>query len=392
VNSERIAFYDDAMRFACFCEACLELVRKKRPDIVHVNDWPLGYLLARMAMERLPAGRVLTIHNVGYQGNLWRGSIRGWDLERVANDPVLGPLFADPHPTWDSVNLLRLGMELADEVNTVSPHYRDEMLQPEERLRYFEGGKGLEGVSGRLADEGRLHGILNGFEYAGESTDAAFEEALARKREMKAVVSRSFENPDAFLVGFVGRAVEQKFKLLAEPLHGRTVLEHLLDMPDVNLAVVATGVPEYEGFLERFTGRPNYVATLAFDRERARQVSVGSDLFLMPSLFEPCGITQMESMSVATPPLVHWTGGLVDTVTAHTEAAGTGFGFDGRTGPEALMNLLLAIREAVRLHAVRGDQFRALQRRGFNRRFLWSTAASRYVELYGRAAARAAAR
>jgi starch synthase len=392
VNSERIAFYDDAMRFSCFSEACLELVRKRQPDVVHVNDWPLGYLFARMAMDGLPPKRVLTVHNVAYQGNLWRGAIRGWELERVATDAVLGPLFADPRPEWESVNLLRLAMELADEVNTVSPHYRDEMLQAEDRSRYVEGGKGLEGVAGRLAAAGRLHGILNGFEYAADPTDEAFDRTLLLKAEMKAALTRHLQNPQAFLVGFVGRAVEQKFRLLAEPLHGKSVLEHILDMPDVNVAIVATGLPEFERFIERFTGRPNFIATLAFDRERARQVSIGADLFLMPSLFEPCGITQMESMSVATPPLVRWTGGLVDTVTPHTDAHGTGFGFDGRTGPEELMNLLLAIREAVRVHATGADQFRAIQRRGFNRRFLWPTAADRYVELYHRALGRTAPR
>ena len=387
VDSARIPFYDDAIRFAFFSEACLGLIAARQPDIVHVNDWPMGYLFGRMAVEALPQTRVLTIHNVGYQGNLWRGSIRGWDMERLADHPTVGPFFADPHPAWDSVNALRLGMELAHQVNTVSPRYRDEMMQPEDRYRYFEGGKGLDGVAARLDAEGRLHGILNGFEYAGEPTDDAFEETLARKAAMRQALAGSFENPDALLLGFVGRAVEQKFKLLAEPLHGKSVLEHLLDMPDVNVALVATGLPEYERFIARFIGRPNYSATVAFDRERARQISLGSDLLLMPSLFEPCGITQMESMSGATPPLVRWTGGLVDTVRPHTEEDGTGFGFDGRTGPEVLMNLLMTVREAVRVRHAKHDQFKALQRRGFAQRFLWSTAAAEYVRMYERAMA-----
>lgn len=385
VDSERIPFYDDALRFAFFSEACLSVMRITQPDIVHVNDWPLGYLLGRLVMEKWPQKRILTIHNVGYQGNLWRGAIRGWELEAMADHPRLGPLFADPHPEWNSVNPLRLAMELADEVNTVSPTYRDEMQQAEDRYRYFEGGKGLEAVATRLHAEGRLHGILNGFEYAGDDSDDAFEAMLARKAEARQGLAAAFPHPGSLLVGFVGRAVEQKFKLLAEPLHGKSVLEHILDMPDVNVAVVATGLPEYERFLERFHGRPNYSATVAFDRERARQISLGSDVLLMPSLFEPCGITQMESMSCATPPLVRWTGGLADTVTPHTETGGTGFVFDGRSGPEVLMNLLMAVREAVRVRHARADEFRALQRRGFARRFLWSTAAGEYVRMYERA-------
>ena len=106
-------------------------------------------------------------------------------------------------------------------------------------------------------------------------------------------------------------------------------------------------------------------------------------IFLMPSLFEPCGITQMRSLSCGTPPLVRWTGGLVDTVKPHTDADGTGFGFNGSSQKEVLENLLKAVHEALRMYSRDRDAFRELQRRGFNQRFLWSRAAERYVsEVY----------
>src|SRR5215467_11254687 len=382
VESEpTLPYVDDAARFSFFSEACLELIARRQPDVVHVNDWVLGYLLGGMAMRRMPQKKVLTIHNVGYQGNIGRDLMAGWPIEVIATDAVVGPMFADPRPAWNSVNALRLGMETADVVNTVSPTYKKEMTLPEDPTRYFEGGKGLDPIAARLDREGKLLGILNGFEYdAPVGDDEGFKVTVAEKAKAKAALSRNFQSPDGCVFGLVGRAVEQKFKLLTESLNGRSVLEHILDIPHVNFAVVGSGQREYEAFLDRLRGRPNVDVTVGFDRAKARQISLGSDVFLMPSLFEPCGIAQMESLSHATPPLVRWTGGLVDTVRPYDDPAGTGFGFDGATRREILENLIAAAREAVRLYFESPSQFRGLQRHGFGERFLWQDAAAQYVD------------
>jgi len=383
VNSPHIPFYDDALRFSFFSEACLEIIRRRQPDVVHINDWPLGYLFGRMVMEGMPQRRILTIHNIGYQGNVGRSSIAGWDIEHIAKSPSIGHYFADPRTAWNSVNPLRLGMELAHQVNTVSSRYKEEITQREDQSRYFEGGKGLEDVAARLDREGRLHGILNGFQYSSEATEDVFNATLARKAEAKRELSGAFASPDATLFGFVGRAVEQKFKLLAETVDQKSVLEHVLSLEGVNVAIVATGLPEYEKFLGRFVGRPNYSITIAFDRVKAAQISLGSDVLLMPSVFEPCGLTQLSSLRDATPPLVRWTGGLVDTVIPHTDPRGTGFGFDGRNSREVLSNLITTVRDALKMRTQASTAFRELQWRGFQKRFLWSTAADLYIrELY----------
>jgi len=374
-----LPYIDDAARFSFFSEACLALIEQRQPDIVHVNDWVLGYLLGRMAMRAMPQKRALTIHNVAYQGNLGRDLIDGWPMEAMADDAVLGPLFADPRPSWNSVNALRLGMETAHVVNTVSPTYKTEMTEPEDPARYFEGGKGLEGVAARLDREGRLLGILNGFDYKVAANDETFEATLAAKTAAKRALSTQFRSPDAFLFGFVGRAVEQKFKLLKEPVDGVSVLEHVLAIPRVNIAIVASGQREYEDFLGRFRGLPNVDVTIAFDRLKAQQITLGSDVFLMPSLFEPCGITQMESLSNATPPFVRWTGGLVDTVKPYDDPSGTGFGFDGASRREVLENLISAARDAVDVCLASPAQFSLLQRRGFAERFVWDNSAEEYI-------------
>ena len=379
-SAPTLPYIDDAARFSFFSEACLELIARRRPDIVHVNDWVLGYLLGRMTMRRMPQKKAITVHNVAYQGNLGRDVIAGWPIEAIADDAVVGPMFADPRPAWNSVNALRLGMDAADIVNTVSPTYKNEMTLPEDPRRYFEGGKGLDPIAARLDRAGRLRGILNGFEYdTPVGDDEGFTATLAAKAEAKAALSRHFQSPDGFLFGFVGRAVEQKFKLLTEYVDGKSVLEHILDIPRVNLAVVASGQREYEAFLDRLRGRPNVDVTAAFDRAKAQQISLGSDVFLMPSLFEPCGITQMESLSRATPPLVRWTGGLVDTVKPHTSPLGTGFGFDGASRREILQNLIDLAREAVRLRVDEPEEFRSLQRRGYAERFVWERSADEYI-------------
>jgi starch synthase len=379
IDSSGTPFCDDMVRFSFFAEACLHLIESIKPDIVHVNDWVLGVLFGRMAMKGLPQKRVLTVHNIGYQGNLPVSSIQGMDIRRIHEDGAVGPLFADPHPEWNSVNALRLGLELAHMANTVSPTYCREIVRPENPGRFFEGGRGLQDVTGRLVREGRLTGILNGFKYASRPTQAAFDKIMAAEKSAKMEISGEFADPDGFLLGFVGRAVEQKFRLLAEPLDGRSVLEHVLEIPGVNVAILAAGSPYYEAFIGNVRHRGNYRPMVAFDTIMARLIVLGSDVFLMPSLFEPCGITQMESMSAGTPPLVRWTGGLADTVVDYRSKEGTGFGFDGPDRIALLENLIQAVRDAKAFHDASPGAFQDMRKRAFKKRFLWSDSAKEYI-------------
>jgi starch synthase len=379
-HSTRAPFFDDALRFSNFSKNCLKIIEQKNPDIVHINDWGLAYLFAFMKMENMSQKRVITVHNIGNQGNLGRAYIKGTEMETIHQQDEIGPLFDDPRPKWKSVNALRLGLELCQMANTVSPTYALEITLPEDPGRYFEGGKGLEKTTKRLYQEGRLKGILNGYEYKFPATRLNYEKTLKEKRASRRNLNTEFINQNAFLLGFVGRAVEQKFKLLTEPLDGKTVLEHILDMPGINVAILTTGLTKYERFLKRFQKRNNFSVTIAFDTQKAKEISLGSDVFLMPSIFEPCGITQMASMSYATPPLVRWTGGLVDTVKPYSEPDGTGFGFDGDTGEEVLRNLILSIREAQNLYMKDRRAFEQLQRQAYNQRFLWETAAKKYIK------------
>lgn len=381
VDSKHVPFYDDTLRFSFFSKACLELIRAKKPDIVHVNDWGLSYIFAFMEITGLTSGKVITVHNIGYQGNMAKSRASGTELKTILDSKTLGPLFHDPRPEWHSVNALRLGLELCDCAHTVSPQYAREMLEPENKKRYFEGGKGLEAVTNRLHKQGRLVGILNGFNYSVKPTEDEFQKCIRAKVQCRNLIASEFDNPNAFLVGFVGRAVEQKFKLLTETLDGRPVMEHLLELEGINVCVLASGLAKYERFIKRYNRRKNYSATVDFIPEKARAISLGSDLFLMPSLYEPCGITQMEALSNATPPLVRATGGLLDTVISHTSRNGTGFVFGGDTKRRILRNLVTAVREARDVYFDAPEQYRALQHRAFRQRFTWANAARQYVDV-----------
>ncbi len=380
VYSRKIPYYDDALRFSFFCRACIPFIQEKAPDIVHINDWVMGYLPGWLKIYDISRKMVLTIHNMGYQGNIHHEAIRDWDIRHIARNQDTGPLFLDPRTAWNSINPLRLAMELAHRTNTVSPTYKKEITMPEDQSSFFQGGRGLHEVAARLDSQGRLHGILNGFEYPFSPDDAGFETMIREKSRMKSTLAGDFPDPDALLLGFVGRAVEQKFRLLREEIQGKSVLEHILDMPGVNVAVLATGDHEYETFLQSLSDRPNLCAILAFDAKKAEQISLGSDVFLMPSLFEPCGITQMQSLCHATPPMVRWTGGLADTVRPHTDPAGTGFGFDGSSCTEILKNQLEAVNQARQMYTQNPQKFQTLQYRGYYERFLWETSAREYIE------------
>ena len=384
VNSQYIPYYDDILRFSFFCYACIELIKKRKPDIVHINDWMLGYLFGLMEIKGLKQKRVLSIHNIAYQGVIGIDTIRKWEIEEILNSKKVGKNFLNPSEMENrkSVNALALGIQSADMVNTVSKAYCEEIMMHDDKNKYFEGGNGLEKIIRKKHSEKKLLGILNGFDYKLKNTDSNFKKVIIEKQRTKSEICKVFSNPDAFLLGFVGRAVEQKFILLTEYLDNKSVLEHLLDIEDVNIAILATGIPHYEYFIRSFT-RDNYSYTIAFDRNKAKQISSGCDLFLMPSLFEPCGITQMESMSNATLPLVRLTGGLKDTVKPYTEETVkgvNGFGFDGKSREDLLKNFIKSVKEAKNLFFSKKKQYRQLQRNAFNARFLWKDTAKEYID------------
>lgn len=393
----RHPFQDDALRFSVFAEACIPLIEERNPEIVHEQDWPAGLLFGRMKQLNMKQKRILTVHNVGYQGNVWNELIAGTTLSHLASSPETASFFRDPQYN-NVVNSMRLALETADMTNAVSPRYLEEMLLPGNPDTFFQGGAGLEEVSKRLNEQGKLIGILNGVKYDFAPTRERFDELVKHKDEAKKKFGSYVGGCVNTLFGFVGRAVDQKFALLNEKLGDRTILEHILEQPKLSVGILASG-QEYEPMIwqvatPRFSGnidynqllkiskRGNYFPFPLFDGGLRSLINLASDFSLVPSKYEPCGIVQLESLRDATPPIANYTGGFVNTIVGMPDSNSTGWLFKGKNRQELLNNFLHAVNEARDFRNNFPENYRGMQWRAFQQRFDWNKPAEEYCKMY----------
>jgi starch synthase len=376
---------DEAVRFALLTRAAIECCQRMgfAPDVFHANDWHTAllpfYLKTLYQWDGLFARSktVLTIHNIGYQG-----------IFPAATVPVLGLAeHTDKLHQGDLgegiVNFLKTGILYADVVTTVSPTHADEIRTP-------EYGMGLDGLLRKRSSS--VLGILNGIdpEEWNPRTDPLIPfqysaQDLEGKQFCKLALMRDLgldHDPLAPALGIVTRLVKQKgIDLL------RQVLPSLLQGVDCRLAVLGSGETAYEEFFaalqRRFPGRACFYR--GYSNELAHRIEAGCDLFLMPSLYEPCGLNQMYSLAYGTPPVVRRTGGLADAVKLFDRRGGegTGFVFDHATA-EALR---WALGYALEVWRDRPAWDRLVQN-GMARDFSWQRQAGLYVELYRRLAGR----
>ncbi|HXA76990.1 MAG TPA: glycogen synthase GlgA [Candidatus Acidoferrales bacterium] len=368
---------DNAERFAEFSRTAIELVKRVwLPDVIHCHDWQsaLVPLLMRTQHQSDPVVRslpvVLTIHNLGYQGLFPQAAMKSTGLPDT--------LFTmDALEFYGKVNFLKGGLIFADYLTTVSRRYAKEIQTP-------EYGRGLEGVIRNRAE--RLVGILNGVDYGvwSPETDTLIAQTysiqnLEGKKACKKDLLASFrlpdENLDVPLIGIVSRFADQKgFDLIA------LIVGELLKE---NVAIVAlgTGQPEYEklfkGLADKYSARVS--VKIGYDNTLAHKIEAGADMFLMPSRYEPCGLSQIYSLRYGTVPVVRATGGLDDTIQNFVPKTqqGTGFKFNEYDGGA----LLGCIRSA--LKAYRDPKvWHAIQANGMAKDFSWKTSAAAYVTLY----------
>lgn len=367
---------DNAVRFAAFSLASLEFMKRaaNAPDIIHCHDWQSA--LVPVYLRSLYRGDgffqkssvVFTIHNLGYQG-LFPPSV----LSDVSLDAELFTIHGLEF--YGNVNFLKGGIVFSDFVTTVSRKYAQEIQTP-------EFGCGLEGVLKSRGD--RLQGILNGVDYGAwnPETDklipANFSpKDLQGKEACKKVLLEKMgvQNPrlDVPLIGIVSRFAAQKgFDLIA------AVAEELAAM---NLYVVAlgTGEPQYEALFRTLASKypDRFLVRVAYDNTLAHEIEAGSDMFLMPSRYEPCGLNQIYSMKYGTVPVVRATGGLDDTVEAFDGKAGTGFKFS-EYSPEALLG---AIRGAVEVYR-QPKVWCQLMQNCMHKDFSWASSAKQYAKIF----------
>ncbi|WP_207694872.1 starch synthase [Enterococcus sp. DIV0212c] len=372
-------YYDDGERFAFFSLAIIEMLEKINfiPDVVHVNDFHTAMIpfLLKEKYQEIDAYHaiksILTIHNIEFQGAYSKDLLP--DLFGMGIDR-----FYDGAARFgDGINYLKAGIMYADRVNTVSPTYAEEIKTP-------EFGFGLDGIL-RL-EQGKLSGILNGIDY--EMNDPETDKLIpcnysledrSGKEQNKQVLQKKMNLPlrkDIPLIGIVSRLTFQKgFHLILDELVN--VLEK-----DVQVVLLGTGDTGIENSFRYFSSRyPDKLsANITFDVSLAQLIYAGSDLFLMPSATEPCGLSQMIAMRYGTLPIVHEVGGLKDTVIPFDPItkSGTGFGFSEFSSYYLMYSVLVAT------DLYRDDQqtWQQLIQMAMKKDFSWKKSAQVYLDLY----------
>jgi starch synthase len=376
---------DNLERFAFFCRTVMELIPVLQretgwvPDVLHAHDWqaalctvyPRTLYAGHVAIKRM--GTLFTIHNIGYQGlfpaaDFWKTGL-GLDL--------FAPTALEFH---GSLNLLKGGLVFADLLTTVSPTYSQE-------IQTSSLGFGLEGVLRERRD--RLVGVVNGIDVdlwnpaADPYLPSRYSASdLSGKQACKAALQQELKLPvrNVPLLGIVSRLAAQKgLDLVAE------IMPELVTL-DVQVALLGTGEPALEGLFRLLHAQyPEKLGLrIGFDEGLAHRIEAGSDLFLMPSRYEPCGLTQLVSLRYGAVPIVRRTGGLADTIVPYRprtirEGRATGFMFGEPAGDALLSTILLALR-------VYADQkeWTSLVRAGMSTDVSWARSARSYADLYRR--------
>ncbi len=413
-------FATDASKYALFGAAVLEAALAGHlggAELLHLHDWHASFVavLAQLdpAFSALASRRrVFSIHNLALQGVRpfadHPSSLSAWYPWLEYTPQAL----ADPRWT-DCINPMAAGIRLCDAVHTVSPTYACEVVQANQPERGFHGGEGLEQDLRQKAADGRLLGILNGIDYPSSplataepvstlSSDVVWNEwmlAVARALESSISIDTHVRSVDwlahqraldwsrcarpAHVLTSVGRLVNQKAAILAAELDdGKSVLEHLLARfaDDIALVFIGTGDTTLERLCRGLAGRyANFLFINRYNAQLADTAYESGDLFLMPSSFEPCGISQMMAMQHGQPCLVHAVGGLVDTVVDGVD----GFHFKGDSLVAQGMALLERLDEVLIQRSSDPAAWRVLCESAAARRFDWDSAAIRYRrELY----------
>jgi len=368
---------DNAERFAEFCRAAIEFSKHVwTPEVIHCHDWQsaLVPVLLRTqygkdaTVQGLPV--IFTIHNMGYHGTFPREIMKKLGLPENLYR-------VDAMEFYGRVNFLKGALVFADFLTTVSRKYAEEIQTP-------EYGHGLDGVGRSRAD--RLTGILNGVDYepwdpstdkliaANYSPDNLKGKMLCKKALLERMGARQpvLNRP---VIGVVSRFDRQKgFDLIAD------IAEQLMSM-SLYIVALGTGDPTYEEFFRAMAAKypDKFLVKVAYDNTLAHQIEAGSDMFLMPSRYEPCGLNQIYSMKYGAVPIVRATGGLDDTVELFDGRNGTGFKFS-RYSPDALLS---AIREAVETYH-RPALWGQLMHNCMHKDFSWAVSAAEYAKIYER--------
>jgi starch synthase len=370
-------YKDNDERFIFFCRGVLETLKRLgwQPDIIHCNDWQTGlvpaYLKTIYSHDSFlkPIKTVFTIHNMAYQG--------AFTAETFHKSGLPKELYhVDGVEAYGKFNFLKTGLFFSDSINTVSRRYAEEISSSD------EFGAGLTGLLAKRKKD--LHGILNGIDY--HVWNPATDDLIYRKYDAKSLDAK-LDNKRALVAKFnlpfkettpvfgaISRLVDQKgFDLVLD------ALEEMLKT-GAQFILLGDGDKTTEKHFETMQKKhPQQMGVFfGFDKELAHLIEAGSDLFIMPSKYEPCGLNQMYSMRYGTVPVVRATGGLDDTVEDYSgNGKGTGFKFEKYDAKE----LLKAIQRALKVYQ-QPEEWKKIMRNGMSKDFSWEHSAKQYVNLY----------
>lgn len=378
-NSPYNQIFEDVNKFAFYSRAILASlpVLEYCPDIIHCHDWQTSLIPVYLdAFYREDAffmnvKTVLTIHNQKFQGR--------WKIDDIENCRDLPSNYRyNAMEAYHETNFLKAGILYAGRVTTVSETYAKEIQSP-------SGGEGLSGVMCEVAY--KLSGIVNGIDYKeyNPMTDAFLaahfnKKNFASKKKNKESLQKEMGlrvDLSAMLIGIVSRMTEQKgFDLV------NCVMEEMLNTLNVQVVVLGTGEERYQNSFRYFDWKyqDRVAATIGYSEELAHKIYGGADAFLMPSQFEPCGLSQLISMRYGTIPIVRETGGLKDTVEPYNEIwhTGTGFSFANYNAKEMLM----IIRYAYEVFRNDPNEWTAMAKRCMSVDHSWENSAKKYENLY----------
>ncbi len=373
-------YYDEAERFGYFSRAVLEAIHYMgsfTPNIIHCNDWQTGVIpvilkdVFRFSERHCNIKTIFTIHNLKYQGT--------FDKDILSEILCLNPGYfnEDALKLYDGVSFMKGGIIFSDKISTVSNSYASEIQSP-------SFGEGLDGLLKCRSQD--LWGIVNGIDYDvyNPATDINIEihydsEKFYNKFQNKLYLQKMLNIPESQeipLIGIVSRLVDQKgFDLIS------CIMEDLLQ-DNIQLVILGTGDERYENMFRYFAEKyPNKLSiNLQFDNSLAQKIYAASDMFLMPSLFEPCGIGQLIALRYGSIPITRETGGLRDTVQSFDETSGQGNGFTFKNYDSN--DMLYTIRRAEYFYYNRKDIWRSLVQSAMKEDNSWDKSAHKYAELY----------
>lgn len=376
-NHHGHAWDDNALRFAVFCRAAVDIALNNlklswKPDIVHCNDWQTGLVPVLLNQNKKRPATIFTVHNLAYQGT--------FNYQTFTDLKLPDELWhMDSLEFYQQMSFIKGGLAFADKITTVSPNYAKEILQP-------EFGYGLDGLLNHRVKH--LSGILNGIDekYWNPGTDIHLIErynkrSLNKKQINKTALQKELtlpQNPELPLVGMISRLVEQKgLELILQSM------KSLLKLP-LQLVILGTGESHYEIQLSEWAIKypDNFKIIIGYDEALAHRIEAASDMYLMPSIFEPCGLNQLYSLRYGTLPIVTPVGGLKDTVINANEKTisqkkANGFVVKNKSASD-LMNI---IKYAISIYK-QPEVWKQLQLTAMSGDFSWHISAKKYIHLY----------